>query len=108
MHRSKVFSFHPVGRIAPKNAYIKFKGNAPSEKVCRDLLLDLPGQTKSELRWINKQVISLKAKSEGYRDVAMDIDDTVCTVYGDQEGAGVGYDPTGLRSRIGSVFLQPT
>jgi hypothetical protein len=88
------------------NTYIKIKGKAPSEKVCWDLLLDMPEQIKSELRWINKQVLSLKAKSEGCRDVAMDIDDTVCTVYGDQEGSGVGYNPTkkgraSLKEKVG-------
>ena len=86
--------FNQMDELRRDNDYRKIKGKAPSEKVCRDLLLDLPDQAKSELRRVNKQLLTLKARSEGCRDVAMDIDDTVCTVYGDQEGAGVGYNPT--------------
>ena len=86
--------FNQMDELRRDNAYRKIKGKAPSEKVCRDLLLNLPEQAKSELRRVNKQLLTLKARSEGCRDVAMDIDDTVCTVYGDQEGAGVGYNPT--------------
>lgn len=76
------------------NAYLKIKGRAPSEKVCRDLLRDLPESAATELRGINKRLLEKKARSEGPRPVALNIDDTVCTVYGDQEGSGVGYNPT--------------
>jgi len=76
------------------NAYLKLKGQAPSEKVCRDLLRDLPESAASEIRLINKRLLEKKAKSEGPRSVALNIDDTVCTVFGDQEGSGVGYNPT--------------
>lgn len=85
--------FNHMDELRWDNAYLKFKGQAPSEKVCRDLLLNLPNRTKSELRLLNKQLLSLKAQSEGSRAVILNIDDTVCTVYGDQEGAGVGYNP---------------
>ena len=76
------------------NAYLKLKGQAPSEKVCRDLLRDLPEGAASEIRCINKRLLEKKAKSEGPRFVDLNIDDTVCTVFGDQEGSGVGYNPT--------------
>jgi hypothetical protein len=58
--------FNQMDELRRDNAYRKNMGKAPSEKVCRDLLLDLLEQTKSELRRINKQVLSLKAKSEGF------------------------------------------
>jgi hypothetical protein len=85
--------FNHMDELRRDNAYLKLKGQAPSEKVCRDLLLNLPVRTASELRLLNKQLLARKAQSEGCRSVVLNIDDTVCTVYGDQEGAGVGYNP---------------
>ena len=85
--------FNQMDELRRDNAYLQLKGQAPSEKVCRDLLLKLPERTASELRLINKQLLARKAQSEGSRSVVLNIDDTVCTVYGDQEGAGVGYNP---------------
>ena len=75
------------------NGYLKIKTKAPSEKVCRDLLLKLNSTNRSEARMLNKAILKAKAKSEGCRNVSLNIDDTVCTVYGDQDGAGVGYNP---------------
>ncbi|MDW7657292.1 MAG: IS1380 family transposase [Bacillota bacterium] len=85
--------FNHMDELRRDNAYLKLKGQDPSEKVCRDLLLNLPARTASELRLLNKQLLARKAQSEGCRSVVLNIDDTVCTVYGDQEGAGVGYNP---------------
>jgi stringent starvation protein B len=85
--------FNHMDELRQDNAYLKLKSQAPSEKVCRDLLLNLPARTASELRLLNKQLLAKKAQSEGSRSVILNIDDTVCTVYGDQEGAGVGYNP---------------
>ena len=85
--------FNHMDELRRDNAYLKLKGQAPSEKVCRDLLLNLPDRTASELRLLNKQLLSRKAQSEGSRSVVLNIDDTVCTIYGDQEGAGIGYNP---------------
>lgn len=85
--------FNHMDELRRDNAYLKLKGQAPSEKVCRDLLLNLPVRTASELRLLNKQLLARKAQSEGCRSVVLNIDDTVCTVYGDQDGAGVGYNP---------------
>lgn len=48
---------------------------------------------RSELRLLNKQLLAGKDRSEGCRPVVLNIDDTICTVYGDQEGAGVVYNP---------------
>ena len=85
--------FQHMDELRTDNAYLKIKGQVPSEKVCRDLLMNLPDSAASELRMINKRLLSKKAKTEGSRDVVINIDDTVCTVYGDQEGTGVGYNP---------------
>ncbi len=86
--------FNHMEDLRLDNAYLTLKGQAPSEKVCRDLLLHLPNSTATELKIINKRLLEIKARSEGPRDVSLNIDDTVCTVYGDQEGSGVGYNPT--------------
>lgn len=37
---------------------------------------------------LNKRLLSKKARNDGPRDVVLNVDDTVCTVYGDQNGAG--------------------
>lgn len=65
----------------------------PSEKVCRDLLLDMPAETANELRQLNKKLLELQAVQEGPREVTLNIDDTVVTVFGHQEGSAIGYNP---------------
>lgn len=86
--------FSHMEDLRKDNAYLKLKSQAPSEKVCRDLLCRLGSRSRSEARMVNKAILSGKARCEGSRNVAINIDDTVCTVYGDQDGAGVGYNPT--------------
>lgn len=68
-------------------------GKVPSEKVCRDLLLDLPKRTTTQIRRANKKVLELQASTEGPREVMLNFDDTVATVFGNQEGSGIGYNP---------------
>ncbi|MFA6753476.1 MAG: IS1380 family transposase [Bacilli bacterium] len=67
--------------------------DSPSEKVCRDLLKFLPHITKEELRYFNKKILEIQAKNGQPREVMLDFDDTVCTVFGDQEGSASGYNP---------------
>jgi len=86
--------FNHMDDLRRDNAYLKIKGAPPSEKVCRDLLLNLPESACTEIRRINKKMLEKKAQSEGPRRVALNVNDTVCTVYGDQEGSGIGYNPT--------------
>lgn len=78
--------------------YQKIKQHVmPSEKVCRDLIEamanNMSGQSAMTLRNINKDILAQMAKYQGSRNVTMNIDDTVCTIFGDQEGAEVGYNP---------------
>jgi hypothetical protein len=86
--------FNHMDQLRFDNAHRILRGGAPSEKVCRDLLLIMPESAKTELRWINRQLLARKAKTEGCRNVILNVDDTVCTVYGSQEGSGVGYNPS--------------
>jgi hypothetical protein len=80
----------------------------PSEKVCRDLLLNLPKMTATQLRRINKKILEIQAVFEGPREVMLNFDDTVVTVFGHQEGSGVGYNPRykgrpSFKEKIGMV-----
>lgn len=72
---------------------IKETERLASEKVCRDLLKDLPEETFIELRAINKQILELKSMTEEIREVCINFDDTVVTIFGNQEGSGIGYNP---------------
>ena len=47
----------------------------------------------AQLPLVNQEMLSLKAKSDQPREVWLDIDDSVITVFGKQEGANVGYNP---------------
>lgn len=75
--------------------YQKIKGTdrLPSEKVCRDLLKTLPVEVLKELRNINKQILEIKSQTEEVREICINIDDTVITIFGNQEGSAVGYNP---------------
>jgi hypothetical protein len=42
---------------------------------------------------INQALLELKARTEPPREVWLDIDDTVITLFGNQEGAEAGYNP---------------
>lgn len=72
---------------------IKEADRLPSEKVCRDLLKELPLETLVELRNINKQILDLKSQTEEVREVCINFDDTVVTIFGNQEGCEIGYNP---------------
>lgn len=74
--------------------YGKIKGSdCPSEKVCRDLLKALPENALKELRSLNRKLLALQAENEQPREVMIDFDDTVCTIFGSQEGSSCGYNP---------------
>ena len=58
--------------------------------------LKAPNSTYSiadTLRTINQDLLSLKAKSEGTKEIAADFDDSVITVFGSQERSDIGYNP---------------
>lgn len=74
--------------------YLQIKDfNVPSEKVCRDLLKAMPEESVNELRELNKNLLSTIAKTQPAKEVILDFDDTVCTVFGNQEGSANGYNP---------------
>ncbi|SDH92748.1 IS1380 family transposase, partial [Halanaerobium congolense] len=74
--------------------YLKIKDfNVPSEKVCRDLLKAMSEESVNELRELNKNLLATIAKTQPAKEVILDFDDTVCTVFGNQEGSANGYNP---------------
>lgn len=74
--------------------YQSIKGHAlPSESTCRTLLTALPDNTCQELRSLNFELLNLKSLNEKPREIMIDFDDTVCTIFGSQEGSGIGYNP---------------
>ena len=74
--------------------YINIKGyELPSEKVCRDTIDALPKETINELKRVNQKLLELKSKNQEPREITLNFDDTVCTVFGEQEGAEKGYNP---------------
>ncbi|AIS51948.1 transposase, IS4 family protein [Thermoanaerobacter kivui] len=84
--------FLHMDQLRYANAYTEIKGHkVPSEKVCRDLIKAMPESSLEELRLINKTLLSLQSKGTKH-EVIMNFDDTVCTIFGEQEGASVGYN----------------
>lgn len=63
---------------------IKETDRLPSEKVCRDLLKNLPKEALNELRTVNKHILDMKSKTEDVREVCINFDDTVITIFDNQ------------------------
>lgn len=86
--------FSHMEKLRKDQAYLSICGGAaPSEKVCRDTPALLPEDAADVLRGINKALLAMQAKSEGVREIAADFDDSVITVFGNQERSNVGYNP---------------
>lgn len=86
--------FYHMEKLRKDEAYRSIHGgDAPSEKVCRNTLALLPDNATDTLRAINKELLSMQAKTEGVREVAADFDDSVITVFGNQERSNIGYNP---------------
>jgi hypothetical protein len=75
--------------------YCKVKGieKVPDESTFRQLLAKFEQANVHQLQQVNQSLLELKAKIDGYREVWIDIDDTVITLFGNQEGGEVGYNP---------------
>ena len=72
---------------------IKAIDRFPDESIFRLFLKKLNERHLSQLIAINKEILHRKAKLEPKRLVWIDIDDTVITLFGEQEGAVNGYHP---------------
>lgn len=86
--------FYHMEKLRTDEAYRSIHGgDAPSEKVCRNTLALLPDDASETLRAINRELLAMQAKSEGVREIAADFDDSVITVFGNQERSNIGYNP---------------
>ena len=65
----------------------------PDESTFRGLLKGMTWSHLIQLVAINRELLRRKACLEGKRLVWIDIDDTVITLFGEQEGATNGYNP---------------
>ena len=65
----------------------------PDESTFRTFLKKLNWSHLIQLISINKELLHRKAKLEAKRLVWIDIDDTVITLFGEQEGGANGYNP---------------
>jgi len=75
--------------------YQNLKGidQIPDERTLRYLLSQLTLENIEQLCQVNESILSLKARLDGPREVWLDFDDTVITVFGSQKGSAVGYNP---------------
>lgn len=87
------FDHMEVLRSDPGYKKVKDVPQVPSEKRYRDLLGCLEEKHLKELLEINQDIIRLKSQWEGPREVWLDYDDTVITLFGDQTDGEVGYNP---------------
>jgi len=86
--------FDHMEQLRQDEAYTIIKQHsAPSEKVCRDLLKLFPKDACDNFRALNKSLLEAQAKTQPPREVMMDFDDTVISIFGNQEKANVGYNP---------------
>jgi len=88
--------------------YRKVKGivHYPDERTFRRVVSDLARGGVEQLRGLNLRVLKSRSLTERPREVILDIDDTVITLFGSQEGGKVEYNPRyrgrpSYRARVG-------
>lgn len=88
------FSHMNALQTDPGYQKIKEVTQVPDESTLRNFLsLMCDQKALDQLPLVNQELLSLKAKSDQPREVWLDIDDSVLTVFGNQEGSKVGYNP---------------
>lgn len=88
------FSHMNILQNDPGYQKIKEIKRVPDESTLRNFLsLICEQKALVQLALVNQELLSLKAKSDAPREVWLDIDDSVLTVFGNQEGSEVGYNP---------------
>lgn len=87
--------FSHMGALKQDPGYqtIKDVDTVPDERTLRYLLAKLDKDHIEQFRKMNEGILSLKADLDGPRSVWLDFDDSVITVFGDQEGSEIGYNP---------------
>jgi hypothetical protein len=77
----------------PGYRLLKQLDRVPDERTLRHLLGQFGSDDIVALCQVNQTLLELKARTEPAREVWLDFDDTVITLFGKQEGAEVGYNP---------------
>jgi len=77
----------------PGFARIKANNISPDESTIRKVLDKAEVQNIKELKKVMNSLLAKKSKLDGPREVWVSIDDTVSTVYGDQQKSNKGYNP---------------
>lgn len=80
-------------RFDPGYKNVKGIERYPSEKVFRDFLSLFNMNYIKELCEINRRLIALRSHWEGQQEIGFDIDSTVLTIFGEQEGGETRYNP---------------
>lgn len=75
--------------------YMKIKDarKIPDERTLRYLISKLDKEHIEQLKTINQAILKMKADIEDPREIWLDFDDSVITVFGNQQGSEVGYNP---------------
>jgi hypothetical protein len=88
------FSHMNTLQTDPGYQILKDVTQVPDESTLRNYLsLFCEQKALEQLAQVNQELLSLKAKTDKPREVWLDIDDSVITVFGKQEGAKKGYNP---------------
>lgn len=105
-----IVRFDHMNSLKFDSGYQKVKDvdQVPDERTLRHLISRFTPRNIDELKMVNREILSLKAKMENPREIWLDFDDTVITVFGNQEGSEAGYNPRyhGRRSykaRVGFI-----
>lgn len=87
--------FDHMNQLKFDPGYQKIKGidRVPDERTLRYLLSKLNIEDIEKLKKVNQAMLSMKAKIDAPREIWIDIDDTVITVFGAQQGCEIGYNP---------------
>lgn len=80
-------------KFNPGYQTLKGLDQVPDERTLRYFLGGLSLEEVAKFRALNQALLQLKSWLEPPREVWLDLDDTVMTVFGAQEGAEVGYNP---------------
>lgn len=88
------FSHMNALQTDPGYQKIKDVTRIPDESTLRNFLgLIVEQKALAKLAQVNQELLSLKAKTDKPLEVWLDIDDSVITVFGKQEGSKNGYNP---------------
>lgn len=87
--------FHHSEVLKRDPGYYQIKGitRFPDESTMRRMICELSPEHVQQIQNISKRLLQAKASTERPREVWLDIDDTVITLFGDQKQGCVGYNP---------------